>query len=217
MIHLYTWTTPNGRKISMALEEMGVPYKVHPIDLGKNEQFSAEFLKIAPNNKIPAIVDDEVKHAGSGLAIFESAAILIYLAEKYGKLLPKSGPGRFKTLEWLEWQIGGVGPIFGQLGFFAVRAEEKVPLAINRFTEECDRLLGVMDRHLSKNRFFAGDEFTIAECAIYPWVEATDSYLKEPLAKLVSEKPSVMRWLKEVGARPATQRGMQVPKVESAA
>lgn len=213
MIHLYTWTTPNGRKISMALEEMAVPYTVHAIDLGKNEQFSPAFLKIAPNNKIPAIVDDEVKHGSSGLAIFESAAILIYLAEKHGKLLAKSGPERFKALQWLEWQMGGIGPNFGQLGFFAMRAPEKIPLAIDRFTEECDRLLGVMDAHLANNRFFAGDEFTIAECAIYPWIEATGSYLKEPLEKAMSEKPSVMRWLKDVGSRPATARGMQVPKV----
>jgi GST-like protein len=144
MITLYTWTTPNGRKASIGLEEAGLAYEVRPVNIGKNEQFAPEFLKVSPNNKIPAIVDRDVK--GDPLAVFESGAILIYLAEKSGRLLPTSGPARFKTLEWLFWQVGGPGPMLGQLGFFAVRSKEKSKLAIDRFTDESDRLLGVMDK-----------------------------------------------------------------------
>ncbi len=138
MIELYTWTTPNGRKASIMLEEIGLPYTVRPINLGKNEQFDPAFLKISPNNKIPAIVDEEAP--GGPLAVFESGAILIYLAEKTGRLLAKQGAERYKALEWLNWQMGGIGPMFGQLGFFAVRSTDKAPLAITRFTEEGQRL-----------------------------------------------------------------------------
>ena len=150
MIELYTWSTPNGRKIPIMLEEVGLPYTVKPIDLGKNEQFDPAFLKISPNNKIPAIVDPD---GPSGpLTMFESGAILVYLAEKTGKLLAPSGGERYRALEWLNWQIGGMGPMFGQLGFFAIRSEEKSELAIKRFTEECARLLRVMDRRTRRKR-----------------------------------------------------------------
>ncbi len=211
MIHLYTWTTPNGRKVPIMLEEIGMPYEVHPIDISQNEQFSAEFLKIAPNNKIPAIVDETA--GGAPLAIFESGAILTYLAETSGKLLAPSGPARFKALEWLHWQIGGLGPMLGQLGFFAVRSEEKSALAIERFTKEADRLLGVMERRLSETPYFAGNDYSIADIACYPWTVAATTALKEPLANSLQDKPALHRWLATVGARPAVVKGMQVPSV----
>lgn len=209
MITLYTWTTPNGRKPAILLEELGVPYDVKTINIGKDEQFAPEFLKISPNNKIPALVDDEAE--GGPLSIFESGAILTYLAEKHGRFLAPQGPARFKALEWLHWQIGGLGPMLGQLGFFAVRSKEKAPLAIQRFTEEADRLLGVMDRRLAEAPYLAGDEYSIADIACYPWTEAATTFLKEPLAGSLAKKPAVHRWLKQVGERPAVQRGMKIP------
>ncbi|RYE92366.1 MAG: glutathione S-transferase family protein [Myxococcales bacterium] len=211
MITLYTWTTPNGRKPAILLEELGVPYEVKTINIGKDEQFSPDFLKVSPNNKIPALVDDEAE--GGPLSIFESGAILTYLAEKYGRFLAPSGPARFKALEWLHWQIGGLGPMLGQLGFFAVRSDEKAPLAITRFTEEADRLLGVMDRRLASVPYLAGDEYSIADIAAYPWTEAATSFLKEPLAASLAKKPAIHRWLKLIGERPAVQRGMKIPQV----
>lgn len=210
MIRLFTWTTPNGRKISIMLEELGWPYEVHPVNIGKDEQFRPEFLAISPNNKIPAIVDDA---DGTPLTIFESGAILTYLAEKSGQFLASSGPARYKALEWLYWQVGGVGPIFGQLGFFAVRSTEKAPLAIQRFTEESDRLLGVMERQLSAQPYLAGPDYSIADMATYPWVQAASTYLKAPLAESLATKPAVRDWLQRVGERPAVQRGMAVPKI----
>ena len=215
MIHLYTWKTPNGRKIPIMLEEIGMPYQVHPIDISKDEQFAAAFLKIAPNNKIPAIVDDAVVATtadGGPLAIFESGAILTYLAETSGKLLAPSGPARFKTLEWLHWQVGGLGPMLGQLGFF-VRAEEKSSLAIDRFAKEAGRLLGVVERRLSEAPYLAGDDYSIADIACYPWLVGATTALREPLAKSLQDKPALHRWLATVGARPAVVTGMQVPRV----
>jgi GST-like protein len=211
MIHLYTWTTPNGRKISIALEELGLAYDVHPVNIGKDEQFAPEFLKIAPNNKIPAIVDDE--GPGGKLSLFESGAILIYLAEKTGRLLATSGPARYRALEWLNWQMGGIGPMFGQLGFFAVRSKEKAPLAIQRFTTEAGRLLGVMEARLREAPYLAGDAYTIADIACYGWTLAATTFLKEPLAEALRDKAAIERWLKAVGDRPAVKRGMAVPKV----
>ncbi len=211
MITLYTWTTPNGRKPAIMLEELGVPYQVRTINIGEDEQFTPEFLKISPNNKIPAIVDDEVD--GEPLAIFESGAILTYLAEKHGRFLAASGPTRYKTLEWLHWQIGGLGPMLGQLGFFGVRSKDKSPLAINRFVEESDRLLGVMEKRLAKNKYLAGDEYSIADIACYPWTIAATTFLKDVLEESLQTKPSVHRWVQAVGERPAVQRGMEVPKV----
>ena len=148
MIKLYTWSTPNGRKIPIMLEECGLPYTVVPVNIGKDEQFDPDFLKVSPNNKIPAIVDDEAE--GGPLSVFESGAILTYLAEKTGRFLAPSGPARYKALEWLHWQMGGLGPMLGQLGFFAVRSDEKAPLAIKRFTDEADRLLRVMNKRLGE-------------------------------------------------------------------
>jgi GST-like protein len=211
MITLYTWTTPNGRKVSIALEELGLPYEVRPVNIGKNEQFAPEFLRVSPNNKIPAIVDQDAE--GGPLAVFESGAILTYLAEKTGRLLAPSGPARFKAMEWLYWQVGGLGPMLGQLGYFAVRASEKSPLAIGRFTEEADRLLGVMDRRLAESDYLAGAEYSIADIATYPWTLAATGFLGEVLADSFKTKPAVQRWLKTVGDRPAVKRGMEIPKV----
>lgn len=212
MITLYTWTTPNGRKPAIMLEELGWDYRVVPVNIGKGEQFAPEFLKVSPNNKIPAIVDDEAE--GGPLAIFESGAILTYLAEKSGRFLAPSGPARYKALEWLYWQVGGLGPMFGQLGFFANRAPEKVPLAIDRFTEESERLLGVMDRRLSEADYLGG-EYSIADMAAYPWTLAVTGFLQGSLAHAIEGSPAVRAWLDRVGLRPAVQRGMQVPKVSS--
>ena len=215
MITLYTWTTPNGRKIPIMLEELGWKYEVHPVNIGKNEQFSPEFLAISPNNKIPAIVVDDGDGNGDGerLTIFESGAILTYLAEKSGRFLAPAGPARFKALEWLHWQIGGLGPMLGQLGFFAKRSEEKAPLAIKRFTDEADRLLTVMDRRLTETEYLGGPDYTIADIASYPWTYAATTFLKDVLAESLSTKPAVHRWLGNVGNRPAVQRGMEIPKV----
>ncbi len=211
MITLYTWTTPNGRKPAIMLEELGIPYRVQAVNIGKDEQFAPAFLAISPNNKIPAIVDDEAE--GGPLSLFESGAILTYLAEKHGRFLDAAGPARYRALEWLYWQIGGVGPMFGQLGFFAVRSKEKSALAIQRFTEEADRLLGVMDKRLSQNAYLAGDDYTIADMANYAWILSATTNLKDVLAESMNSKPAVQRWLETVGARPAVQRGMKVPQV----
>jgi GSH-dependent disulfide-bond oxidoreductase len=211
MIILYTWTTPNGRKASIMLEETGLPYEIRPVDLGKGEQFLPDYLAISPNNKIPAIVDDEAD--GGPLAIFESGAILTYLAEKTGRFLAQSGPARYKAIEWTYWQVGGHGPMLGQLGFFAKRSPEKVPFAIQRFVEEADRLLGVMERRLVEAPYLAGDEYTIADIAAYPWTVAATTFLEDVLAESLTAKPALHRWLQEVGERPAVQRGMSVPKV----
>ena len=211
MITLYTWTTPNGRKVPIMLEELGLPYEVHTVNLGKNEQFSPEFLKISPNNKIPAIVDHDAE--GGPLSLFESGAILTYLAEKSGRFLAPSGPERFRALEWLHWQIGSLGPMLGQLGYFAKRAEVKTPAAIARFTEEGERLLNVIERQLAQTPYLAGTEYSIADIAAYPWMLAATTFLKEPLADALADKPAMQRWLTEVGERPAVKKGMQVPQV----
>ena len=211
MITLYTWTTPNGRKISIMLEELGLPYEVRAVNIMKGEQLTPEFLAVSPNNKIPAIVDDEAE--GGPLSIFESGAILTYLAEKSGRFLAPSGPARFKTLEWLHWQIGGLGPMLGQLSFFAVFSKEKAPVAIDRFTGEADRLLGVMERRLAEVPYLGGQEYSIADMAAYPWTLSATTLLKDPLEKSLATKPHVVAWLKTIGERPAVQRGMAVPKL----
>jgi len=211
MITLYTWSTPNGRKISIMLEELGWPYEVRPVNIGKDEQFAPDFLKVAPNNKIPALVDDEAE--GGPLSIFESGAILVYLADKSGRFLAPSGAARFKALEWLFWQVGGQGPMLGQLGFFAKRSQEKAPLAIKRFTEEADRLLGVMERRLAEAPYLAGADYSIADMATYPWTMAATTFLSDVLSDSLATKPAIARWLKAMGERPAVQRGMAVPKV----
>ena len=211
MITLYTWTTPNGRKVPILLEELGMPYEVHAVNLGRNEQFAPEFLKISPNNKIPAIVDNDAE--GGAFSLFESGAILTYLAEKSGRFLAQSGPERYRALEWLHWQIGSLGPMLGQLGYFAKRAEEKTPAAIARFTEEGARLLDVIERQLAQTPYLAGEDYSIADIAAYPWMLAATTFLGEPLADALASKPAIRRWLTAVGERPAVKKGMQVPQV----
>jgi len=203
MIELYTWTTPNGRKVSVALEEMGLDYTVKPINIGNDEQFSPEFLAISPNNKIPAIVDTD-----NGVSVFESGAILTYLAEKSGKFLPAHGTAeRAKVLEWLYWQVGGFGPMLGQLNHFARYREDRIPEAIERFTVESARLYKVLDTRLGEAEFVAGD-YSIADMSIYPW-SAVALQGVEQLAG--ANFPNVARWHDAVAARPAVQTGMNVP------
>jgi GST-like protein len=210
MIELYTFGTPNGRKVPIMLEEVGLAYSVHPVNLGANEQFDPKFLAISPNNKIPAIVDTEA--AGGRLTLFESGAILIYLAEKTGKLLAPSGAARYEALEWLNWQTGGLAPMLGQLGFYAIRSEEKAPLPIKRFTEEAERLFGVLERRLGEATYLAGADYSVADVASYPWCFAATTFLAPVLGERLAALPNLQRWLKLVGDRPAVQRGMAVPK-----
>jgi GST-like protein len=211
MLTLHTWTTPNGRKIPIMLEELGIPYTIKTVNIGENEQFKPEFLAISPNNKIPAIVDTDAD--GKTISVFESGAILTYLAEKTGKLLPASGAERYKVLEWLHWQIGGIGPMFGQLGFFELRAEEKSEMASKHFLDEAERLLGVLDRQLARHTYVAGEEYSIADIAAYPWVAAAAEKMKPALGGQLAAKHNVQRWMAMMAARPAVQRGMALPKV----
>jgi GSH-dependent disulfide-bond oxidoreductase len=211
MITLYTWTTHNGRKAPIMLEEVGLPYEVRPVDLGQQQQFDPDFLAISPNNKIPAIVDHEAD--GGPLTIFESGAILVYLAEKTGRLLPASGPARYRTLEWTFWQVGGIGPMLGQLGFFALRSKTKPTEAIERFTEEAARLFGVMDKRLGEAAYLAGEDYSIADIACYAWTFAPSTMIREAAPAAWGDNRNIARWLKAVGDRPAVQRGMAVPKV----
>jgi GSH-dependent disulfide-bond oxidoreductase len=208
MLVLHTWTTPNGKKVPILLEELGLPYEIHFVNIGKDEQFEAEFLSIAPNNKVPALVDHGAE--GGPLSIFESGAILTYLADKHRKFLAPSGHARWKAQEWLYWQIGGLGPMLGQLGFFAVRSKDKAPLAIDRFTEECGRLLGVMEGRLARCPYLAGEDYTIADIACYPWMVGATTMLKDALARQLEKKPAIDRWMKDLAARPAVQRGMAI-------
>ncbi|MFN3934223.1 glutathione S-transferase N-terminal domain-containing protein [Parvibaculum sp.] len=209
MIDFYTWTTPNGRKVSIMLEETGLPYEVHPVDLGRNEQFAPEFLKVSPNNRIPAIVD---RDADSGpVSVFESGAILIYLAEKTGKFLAPKGEQRAKALEWLMWQMGGVGPMLGQANHFINTAPEKIPYAIDRYITEAARLIKVLDTRLGEAAFMGGD-YSIADMATYPWIKIAFPLIAQAKPEIVGEGENVKRWLDAVGARPAVQRGMAVPQ-----
>jgi GST-like protein len=201
MIDLYTWTTPNGRKASIALEELGLPYKTHAIDISKDEQFAPAFLKISPNNRIPAIVDND-----NGMSLFESGAILIYLADKTGKLLPKQGEDRYRVIEWLMWQMGGPGPMLGQVHHFVKYNKGKSAYAEERYSKEAQRLYGVLDRRLEGRDFVAG-EYSIADIAIWPWISRFE-WQEIDLAKF----PNVKRWYTTIASRPAVQRGYKVPK-----
>jgi GST-like protein len=201
MIDLYTWTTPNGRKVSIALEELGLPYTAHAVDIGKDEQFKPDFLKIAPNNRIPAIVDRD-----TGIALMESGAILIYLAERTGRLMPKEGEGRYRVIEWLMWQMGGLGPMAGQAHHF-LRAKKGVSeYAEERYVNEAKRLYGVLDRRLA-GRDFIADEYSIADIATWPWVSRYEWHNVD-----INDFPNVRRWYLSIARRPAVQRGYQVPK-----
>jgi len=204
MIDLYTWGTPNGRKVSILLEECGLAYRTHKVDIGKGEQFREEFVAINPNSKIPAIVDYEGPD-GRAMRLFESGAILVYLAGKTGRFLPPSVRGRYEALQWLMFQMGGVGPMFGQAHHFLRAAKEPVPYAIERYTGEARRLYGVLDRRLASAAFLAG-EYSIADIATYPWV-ARHEWHKVALADF----PNVKRWFDTISARPAVARGMAVP------
>ncbi|GDX57310.1 thiol:disulfide oxidoreductase [Comamonadaceae bacterium] len=204
MIDLYTWSTPNGRKVSIMLEETGLDYRVKPVNIGQGEQFAPEFLKISPNNRIPAIVD----HAGpkgQAFALFESGAILLYLAYKSGKLLPGDPAQQFKVMQWLMFQMGGIGPMFGQAHHFLRAAPQPVPYAIERYTQETRRLYKVLDHQLEDQEFIAGD-YSIADIATYPWI-ARHEWHRVALADF----PSVQRWFAGMGARPAVQQGMAKP------
>ncbi|GAX39920.1 glutathione S-transferase domain protein [Tolypothrix sp. NIES-4075] len=200
MIDLYTFTTPNGRKASVMLEEVGLPYNVHKIDITKNEQFTPEYIAINPNSKIPAIVDQD-----TDIKVFESGAILIYLAEKSGKFLPIDQKGRFEVLEWLMWQMGGVGPMSGQLNHFKRFAPEKIPYAIARYEKETLRLYSVLDKQLADKEFICGD-YSIADIATYPWISIYESQ-----GLTLDNHPNLKRWVETVQQRPALQRGMKVP------
>ena len=200
MIDLYSWGTPNGHKIHIMLEECGFEWKLHKIDIGKDEQFAPDFLKISPNNRIPAIVDND-----NGTALFESGAILIYLADKSGQFMPKYGTAEFFTcMQWLMWQMGGVGPMFGQAHHFRLFAPEKVPYGIKRYTDETNRLCGVMNKRLAEAEYLAGD-YSIADMATYPWVRFPEKKGIE-----MSDYPHLSRWFEAIESRPAVQRGIKV-------
>ncbi len=201
MIDLYTWSTPNGRKVSIALEELELPYTVHAVNISKDEQFDPEFLKHSPNNKIPALHDQETE-----LSLMESGAILIYLAEKTGKLLPTSGAARAKVLEWLMWQMGGLGPICGQGHHFLKYNPGKSAYAEQRFGAEIQRLYGVLDRQLAENAYLAGAQYSIADIASWPWVARFEWHQAD-----LHSFPNVKRWYLELAKRPAVQRGYDVP------
>jgi len=208
MIDLYTWTTPNGRKISIMLEETGLPYRVHPVDLGAGAQLAPEFTALNPNGRIPVIVDDDAE--GGPYAVIESGAILVYLAEKTGRFLPPAGRARSDVVQWLMFQMGGIGPMMGQAGYFANTASEKIPFAIERYVNESARLLEVLDTRLD-GRDFLGGEYSIADMATYPWVVAGFAPLEGLLPDRVGRLAKVRAWLDRVGKRPAVERGMQVP------
>ena len=206
MIDLYTWSTPNGRKVSIMLEELGLDYAVHPVDIGKGEQFEPEFLAISPNNKIPAIVDADGP-GGEPLALFESGAILIYLAEKMdGAFYPQAPRERLLTMQWLMFQMGNVGPMFGQANHFLKFAKEDVPYAKKRYWDEARRLYGVMDKRLEHVPYLAGEDYTIADIATYPWAARHPYHQVE-----IADFPNVERWFGAIGERPAVARGMAVP------
>jgi GST-like protein len=205
MIDLYTWSTPNGRKVSIMLEECGLAYRTHKVDIGKGEQFREEFVAINPNSKIPAIVDYEGPE-GRALRLFESGAILVYLAAKTGRFLPRTDRCKYEALQWLMFQMGGVGPMFGQAHHFLRAAKEPIPYAIERYTTEARRLYGVLDRRLSHAAFLAL-EYSIADIATYPWV-ARHEWHKVDL----NDFPHVKRWFDTLSARPAVARGMAVPQ-----
>jgi GST-like protein len=204
LIDLYTWTTPNGRKASIMLEETGLPYRVHPIDIGKGEQFTPEFLSINPNNRIPAIVDQDGPD-GRPFKLFESGAILLYLAWKTERFLPRRPTEQFEVIQWLMFQMGGVGPMFGQAHHFLRAAPEPVPYAIERYTRETRRLYKVLDGHLA-NRDYLASDYSVADIATYPWVARYEWHKVD-----LNEFPAVKRWFDRVGARPAVQAGMKVP------
>lgn len=208
MIDVYSWATPNGHKVHIMLEECGLQlgrdWRVHPINIGAGDQFRPEFLKISPNNKIPALVDAEGPD-GQPISLFESGAILLYLAAKTGKFLPKTDRQKFEVLQWLMFQMGGVGPMLGQTHHFRIYAPEKIDYAVNRYTNEAKRLYGVMDKQLASHRYIAGDEYSIADIAIFPWLRSWKNQGIE-----WTDYPHLKKWFDAIAERPAVMRGVQV-------
>ncbi len=213
MIDLYYWPTPNGHKITMFLEEAGLPYRIVPVHIGRGEQFKPDFLRISPNNKMPAIVDHAPADGGEPLAVFESGAILLYLADKIGRFVPTDLRGRNMALQWLFWQMGGLGPMAGQNHHFVQYAPEKIPYAMDRYVKETARLYAVLDKHLSDGReFIAGSEYSIADMASYPWV-----VLYEWQSQKIEDTPHVAAWFERIKQRPATERAYARAKEVSTA
>jgi GSH-dependent disulfide-bond oxidoreductase len=206
MIDLYYWTTPNGHKITMFLEETGLPYRIIPVNIGKGEQFKPEFLAISPNNRMPAIADHKPKDGGAPISVFESGAILLYLAEKTGRFIPADIRGRVEVLEWLFWQMGGLGPMAGQNHHFSQYAPEKLTYAIERYVKETNRLYGVLNKRLAGRPFVAGD-YSIADMAAYPWIVP-----HERQGQKLEDFPHLKRWFEEIKARPATVRAYERAK-----
>jgi GST-like protein len=205
MIDLHYWTTPNGHKITLFLEEAGLPYRIHPVNIGKGEQFAPDFLKISPNNRIPAIVDQAPTDGGAPIALFESGAILLYLADKTGQLIPGDPRGRAEALQWLFWQVGGLGPMAGQNGHFRFAAPEPIAYAIERYTNETNRLYGVLDTRLADRPFLAGAAYSIADIASYPWIVPYERH-----GQTLDDFPHLKRWFEAIRARPATVRAYAV-------
>jgi GST-like protein len=204
MIEVFTWPTPNGHKVHVMLEECGLPYRAIPVNIGAGDQFKPEFLAISPNNKIPAITDPDGPD-GKPISLFESGAILVYLAAKTGKFLPKSDRDRFEVLQWVMFQMGGVGPMLGQAHHFRMYAPEKVPYAIERYSNEAKRLYSVIDRRLSQSRFLGGKEYSIADIATFPWLRSWQNQ-----GVTLSDYPHLEKWFNAIDARPAVQRGVKV-------
>lgn len=205
MIELYYWPTPNGHKITIFLEEAGLDYKIFPIDIGKGEQFAPDFLKIAPNNRMPAIIDRAPADGGAPISIFESGAILEYLAEKTSKFLPKAPREKFYALQWLYWQMGGLGPMAGQNHHFAIYAPEKIPYAIDRYVKETNRLYGVLDRQLDKTGAFIAGDYSIADMAAYPWIVPWKAQ-----GQILGDFPHLSRWFETLRARPAVKAAYDI-------
>tara|TARA_R110001592_G_scaffold9558_2_gene50572 strand:+ start:642 stop:1340 length:699 start_codon:yes stop_codon:yes gene_type:complete len=204
MIDLYSWPTPNGHKVHIMLEETGLAYTVHPINIQKGDQFQPEFLKISPNNRIPAIVDQDGP-GGKPYSLFESGAILIYLAEKTGKFLPTDPTAKYDTLQWLMWQMGGIGPMFGQAHHFRGYAPVEIPYAVDRYTKEAGRLYGILDKRLGESAYLAGPDYTIADIATFPWTRSIDRQ-----GHSLDDFPNVKRWSDAINARPGVAKGVTV-------
>ena len=204
MIEVYSWATPNGHKVHIMLEECGLPYRVHAIDIGAGDQFDPAFLAISPNNKIPAIVDPDGPE-GKPISLFESGAILLYLAGKTGKFLPEGVSAKYEVLEWLMFQMGGVGPMLGQAHHFRIYAPERIPYAIDRYTNEARRLYGVMDKRLARSRYLGGPQYSIADIAVFPWLR---SWKNQGIDW--NDYPNLKGWFDEIAGRPAVKRGVEV-------
>jgi GST-like protein len=205
MIELHYWPTPNGHKITLLLEETGLPYQIVPVDIGRGEQFRPEFLAIAPNNRMPAILDRAPADGGAPVSLFESGAILLYLAEKTGRFIPGDLRGRVEVLQWLFWQMGGLGPMAGQNHHFVQYAPEQLPYAIDRYVNETNRLYGVLDRRLADRAFVAGEDYSIADMAAYPWIVPHERQGQD-----LADFPNLQRWFRTIAARPATVRAYEI-------